>query len=102
MYTTAFWEKPLATKFGLLSNGPDYIINTTEVQDPYADFDVVAKSLGCDYGDDYKAELECMRQVSWVQIEEFINRYDKKPSIAFDNYIRMYLPPRNSFEMCLY
>ncbi|WKT45387.1 Alpha/Beta hydrolase fold [Fusarium oxysporum f. sp. vasinfectum] len=87
MYTTAFWEKPLATKFGLLSNGPDYIINTTDVQDPYADFDVVAKSLGCDYGDDYKAELECMRQVSWVQIEEFINRYNKKPSIAFDNYI---------------
>ncbi|KAH7110946.1 Alpha/Beta hydrolase protein [Dactylonectria macrodidyma] len=87
MYTMAFWEEPLVAKFALISNGPNYVINTTEVQDPYADFDIVAKSLGCDYGSDYGAELECMRQVSWVQIEEFINRYDKKPGIAFDNYI---------------
>ncbi|KAJ4201358.1 hypothetical protein NW759_015675 [Fusarium solani] len=87
MYTTAFWEEPLVTKFGIISNGPNYIINTTEIPDPYADFDVVAKSLGCNYGDDYEAELECMRQVSWVQIEEFISRYDKKPGVDFANYI---------------
>jgi hypothetical protein len=28
-----------------------------------------------------------MRQVSWVQIEEFISRYDKKPGVDFANYI---------------
>ncbi|KAM6518967.1 hypothetical protein FALCPG4_012629 [Fusarium falciforme] len=87
MYTMAFWEEPLVAKFGIISNGPNYIINTTEIPDPYADFDVVARSLGCNYGDDYEAELECMRQISWVQIEEFINRYDKKPGIDFANYI---------------
>ncbi|RMJ17653.1 hypothetical protein CDV36_002641 [Fusarium kuroshium] len=90
MYTTAFWEEPLVSKFGLISNGPNYVINTTETPDPYVDFDIVAKSLGCNYGSDYGAELECMRQVSWVEIEEFINRYDKNPGIAFDNYIHRY------------
>ena len=54
----------------------------------------MAKALGCNYGDDAEAELECMRQVSWVQIEEYINRYSGSPSIAFSNYIRMnYLSP---------
>lgn len=53
------------------------------------DFDIVAKGLGCNYGDDTEAELECMRQVSWVQIEEYINRYNATPSIAFNKYIRM-------------
>ncbi|KAG4266569.1 hypothetical protein FPRO04_11170 [Fusarium proliferatum] len=48
MYTTAFWGKPRVAKFGIISNGPNYIINTTEIPDPYADFDVVAKSLGSD------------------------------------------------------
>ncbi|RSL67370.1 hypothetical protein CEP53_003016 [Fusarium sp. AF-6] len=91
MYTTAFWEEPLVAKFGLISNGPNYVINTIETPDPYVDFDIVAKSLGCNYGSDYGAELECMRQVSWVEIEEFINRYDKNPGIAFDNYIHRYV-----------
>ena len=63
-------------------------INTTETEDVYEDFHIVAKGLGCNYGDDAEAELECMRQVSWVQIEEYINRYNGTPSIAFTNYIR--------------
>ncbi|KAL2826809.1 hypothetical protein BDW59DRAFT_144740 [Aspergillus cavernicola] len=29
-----------------------------------------------------------MRQVSWMQLEEYINRYSASPSIAFGNYIR--------------
>ena len=55
--------------------------------DPYLDFDIVAKNLGCDYFDNSQAELDCMRQVSWVQIEEFINRYNSTPEIAFTLYI---------------
>lgn len=51
----------------------------------------MAKNLGCNYGNDSVAELECMQQVSWVQIEEFVNRYNSSPSINFGNYIRKYM-----------
>ena len=52
------------------------------------DFDIVAKALGCNYGEDAEAELNCMRMISWVQIEEYINRYQDSPPISFMEYIR--------------
>ena len=64
-------------------------INLTETNNVYEDFHIVAQGLGCNYGDDADAELECMRQVSWVQIEEYINRYNGTTSLEFTNYIRM-------------
>ncbi|GKZ29543.1 hypothetical protein AbraIFM66950_005380 [Aspergillus brasiliensis] len=87
LYTLAFADDPRVAKFGVISEPPSVTINLTETTDVYEDFHVVAKGLGCNYGDDSKAELECMRQVSWVQIEEYINRYNGTPSIAFGNYI---------------
>lgn len=75
-------------KFGVISQPPSVTINLTETSDVYEDFHIVAKGLGCNYGDDAEAELECMRQVSWVQIEEYTNRYNGTQSIAFSNYIR--------------
>lgn len=60
----------------------------TETDDVYEDFHIVAQGLGCNYGDDADAELECTRQISWVQIEEYINRYNSTTSLAFTNYIR--------------
>lgn len=81
-------------KFGIISQPPSVTIDLDTVDDVYQDFDIVAKALGCNYGDDAEAELECMRQVSWVQIEEYINRYSGLPSISFSNYIRMYFAPR--------
>ncbi|QKX64570.1 uncharacterized protein TRUGW13939_11745 [Talaromyces rugulosus] len=87
LYTLAFPHDSLATKFGIISQPPSVTINLTETDDVYQDFHIVAQGLGCNYGDDADAELECMRQVSWVQIEEYINRYNSSPSIAFSNYI---------------
>ncbi|KAJ5278774.1 hypothetical protein N7478_004146 [Penicillium angulare] len=87
LYTLAFPDDPLVAKFGVISQPPTVTINLTETDDVYQDFHIVAEGLGCNYGDDWDAELECMRQVSWVQIEEYINRYDGSPSIAFTNYI---------------
>ncbi|PYH95647.1 carboxylesterase, type B [Aspergillus ellipticus CBS 707.79] len=87
LYTLAFPDDPLAVKFGVISQPPSVTIDLSTTDDVYQDFDIVAKSLGCNYGDDAQAELECMRTVSWVQIEEFINRYSGSPSITFTNYI---------------
>jgi len=88
MYTLAWPEDPLVNKFGIISQPPDVRINLTEVTDPYADFDTVAKALGCNYGDDAEAELECMRQVSFLQLTETINNWNATPSVAFNLYIR--------------
>ncbi|KAL4807023.1 alpha/beta-hydrolase [Aspergillus unguis] len=87
LYTLAFPEDQLAAKFGIISQPPSVTINLTETEDVYADFDIVAKGLGCNYGDDDDAALECLRQVSFLQIEEYINRYNGTPSISFSNYI---------------
>ncbi|PWY82015.1 alpha/beta-hydrolase [Aspergillus heteromorphus CBS 117.55] len=87
LYTLAFPDDPLAVKFGVISQPPSVTIDLDTAGDVYEDFDIVAKALGCNYGDDAEAELECMRLVSWVQIEEYINRYSGSPSIAFTNYI---------------
>jgi len=78
----------LVAKFGMISAPPSVTINTSTAGDVYADFDIVAKGLGCNYGNDHEAELECMRHISWVQIEEYINRYNATPAIAFSSYIR--------------
>lgn len=91
LYTLAWPENPLVTKFGVISQGASATLNLSTVDDVYQDFDIVAKGLGCNYGDDSKAELECMRQISWVQIEEYINRYNSTPAIAFTNYMRKFL-----------
>ncbi|KAJ5274040.1 alpha/beta-hydrolase [Penicillium angulare] len=87
LYTLAFPDDPIAVKFGVISQGASDSINITTAGDVYQDFDIVAKGLGCNYGDDADAELECMRQISWVQIEEYINRYNGTPSISFAEYL---------------
>ncbi|KAJ5666820.1 hypothetical protein N7462_011229 [Penicillium macrosclerotiorum] len=87
LYTLAFPDDPLVAKFGVISQGASATLDLSTSGDVYRDFDIVAKGLGCNYGDDAQAELECMRQVSWVQIEEYINRYNSTPSIAFTNYL---------------
>ncbi|KAJ5525773.1 alpha/beta-hydrolase [Penicillium frequentans] len=87
LYTLAWPENPLVAKFGVISQGASATLNLSTVDDVYQDFDIVAKGLGCNYGNDAKAELECMRQISWVQIEEYINRYNSTPAIAFTNYM---------------
>ncbi|KAJ5621982.1 alpha/beta-hydrolase [Penicillium herquei] len=88
LYTLAFPDEPLASHFGVISQPPSVTLEVSETSDAYEDFDIVAKALGCNYGDDAEAELNCMRGVSWVQIEEFINRYSGSPSISFSDYIQ--------------
>ncbi|OQE67758.1 hypothetical protein PENNAL_c0162G01063 [Penicillium nalgiovense] len=87
LYTLAFPEDSRVSKFRIISQPPSVTIDLDTVDDVYLDFDIAAKALGCNYRDDAEAELECMRQVSWVQIEEYINRYSGSPSISFSKYI---------------
>lgn len=58
--------------------------------DPFADFSRIAAALGCNYGDDSHAELECMRQISFVQLIETVNNWNATPSLSYSKYIRKY------------
>ncbi|KAJ5662657.1 hypothetical protein N7462_011583 [Penicillium macrosclerotiorum] len=87
MYTLAFPENPLVARYGIISEQPSVKIDLSTANDVYLDFDIVAKGLGCNYGDDAGAELNCMRMLSWVQIEEYINRYTGNRRISFMDYI---------------
>lgn len=91
MYTLAWPEDPIANKFGIMSQPSNVRINLTAVPDPYVDFSYLAAALGCNYGCDSEAELDCMRQISFVQLIETINNWNATPSIAFNLYIRTYL-----------
>lgn len=90
LYTLAFPDNPLVASYGIISQQPGTTLDLSATKDPYLDFDIVAKALGCDYGDDSEAELNCMRTRSWVQIEEFVNRYQGTPAISFMQYVRAY------------
>ncbi|KAJ5873440.1 uncharacterized protein N7473_013313 [Penicillium subrubescens] len=87
LYTLAFPNDPLVTSYGIISQEPGTTLDLSTGKDPYLDFNIVAKALGCNYGDDAEAELNCMRMISWVQIEEYINRYQGTPGISFMEYI---------------
>lgn len=85
----AFPDFPLVKRFGIISGPASETTNLTATPDPYQPFDIVAQGLGCDYGDDYEAQLDCMRTISWVEISEYINRYNATPSIGtFDTLYR--------------
>lgn len=75
----------------MISQEPGTTLDLSTTYDPYLDFEIVAKALGCNYGDDAEAELNCMRMLSWVQIEEYINRYPGTPPISFMEYIREFV-----------
>lgn len=77
--------------YGIISQEPGTTLDLSTTDDPHLDFDIVAKALGCNYGDDAEAELNCMRMISWVQIEEYINRYQGTPPISFMEYIRTFI-----------
>ncbi|KAJ6015803.1 alpha/beta-hydrolase [Penicillium herquei] len=57
LYTLAFPDEPLASHFGVISQPPSVTLDVSETDDLYEDFDIVAKALGCNYGDDAEAEL---------------------------------------------
>ncbi|KAI4600026.1 hypothetical protein KJ359_001127 [Pestalotiopsis sp. 9143b] len=87
LYTLAWGEDPLVNKFGLISQPPDVRLNLTTMLDPFADFSRIAAALGCNYGDDSHAELECMRQISFVQLIETVNNWNATPSLFYSKYI---------------
>lgn len=87
LYTLAFPDDPIAAKFGVISEPGPQVVDTPNTPTAFDQFDMIAKTLGCNYGDDYDAELECMRGLSFVQLEQFIGRYNGTTKLSWSNYL---------------
>lgn len=81
----AFYDDPIVT--GFFGQSGTALLPTTSTDTSHSNFSFVASNLGCNHPDDPAKELECMRQVSWDDIEDFVGGYQDNgttPSIAFD------------------
>ncbi|KAL9078110.1 MAG: hypothetical protein Q9157_002965 [Trypethelium eluteriae] len=90
----AFYQDPIAQAYFMQSGT---VFSTSPPQDPtHSNFSFVARHVGCeapsggdddDDDEDGAAELDCMRRVSFAQIENFIGQYGdrgKTPALSFN------------------
>ncbi|KAI7366819.1 hypothetical protein KC354_g3875 [Hortaea werneckii] len=96
LYTLAYPHLPLASHFGVIPSNEDETVHaeTLAESDLYNQFDTLSRALGCDYGNDYDAQINCMRQISWVQISEFIIKFNFTAGVPY-NFA--YLPPDETY-----
>ncbi|KAI7160321.1 acetylcholinesterase [Hortaea werneckii] len=96
LYTLAYPHLPLASHFGVISSNEDETVHAEILaeSDVYDQFGTLSRALGCDYGNDYDAQINCMRQISWVQISEFINKFNFTAGVPY-NFA--YLPPDETY-----
>ena len=88
IHTYAFYQDPIAQAFWLQSGTVTRGLPTSPT---YSNFSFVARHFGCDVAcggddDDGAAELDCMRQVPMIQLENFIGQYTDRgesPALAF-------------------
>ncbi|KAH8703257.1 Alpha/Beta hydrolase protein [Talaromyces proteolyticus] len=82
----AFYDDPIAHAYFLQSGT---VFSGSAVTDTtYSNFSFVARKFGCQFANDSDgiAELECMRQVSFKQIENFVGQYadsGQQPALNF-------------------
>ena len=81
----AFWDDPIVT--GFFGQSGTAFLPITSSDTTHSNFTFVASHLGCDYPNNPSEEMECMRRISWEDIEEFVGGYGDNgtmPAIAFD------------------
>jgi carboxylesterase type B len=79
----AFYDNPIVT--GFFGQSGTAMLPITSADTTHSNFSFVASQLGCDHSNPAK-ELECMRQVSWEDIEAFVGGYTDNgtmPAVAF-------------------
>ncbi|KAJ7116641.1 Alpha/Beta hydrolase protein [Mycena epipterygia] len=90
IHAYAFHQDPIAQAYFMQSGT---VFSFSPRKDPtYSNFSFVARHVGCeapcgDDDDDGAAELDCMRQVPFAQIENFIGQYGDRgatPALSFN------------------
>ena len=80
----AFYEDPIVT--GFFGESGTALLPITSADTSHSNFSFVAGHLGCNHPSDPTKELECMRRVSWEDIETFVGGYQDNgtmPAMAF-------------------
>lgn len=79
-YLYAFPEDPIV-RAAIASSG---VANMNFGSRDYegTNFTFVAKSLGCDFGDDAARELECMRRIPFQRITNFVGQYQDNSTLV--------------------
>lgn len=90
MHSFAYYDDPIAQAYYLESGGAT---SGVPKDDTYASFSYVARHVGCEApcgvdcdDDDGAAELDCMRQVSFLQISNFVGQHGDRgetPALSF-------------------
>lgn len=81
----AFYEDPIVT--GFFGESGTAFLPIMSADFSQTNFSFVASHLGCNHPSSASKELECMRQVSWEDIEDFIGGYSDNgttPALTFD------------------
>lgn len=81
----AFYQDPIVT--GFFGQSGTVLLGLTTADTAQSNFTFVASNVGCDYPDDPSAELDCMRQVPWGVIEDFVGGYSDngtQPALSFN------------------
>ncbi|KAM3421964.1 Carboxylic ester hydrolase [Cercospora zeina] len=106
IHNYAFYNDPIAR--GFFAQSASIIAFLPSVPDAtHSNFTFVAKNVGCDFPTNFTAELECMQQVDYNDMINFMGRYqdnDTQPAISFStvadeklvfsNYTERYLQRR--------
>ncbi|KAK6854336.1 hypothetical protein PG995_009429 [Apiospora arundinis] len=79
-YLFAFPENPLV-RAAITSSG-SALMSFGSRDHEGANFTFVAKSLGCDFGDNKGRELECMRRVPFQRISNFVGQYQDNSTLV--------------------
>ncbi|GAB7358626.1 hypothetical protein MBLNU230_g3856t1 [Neophaeotheca triangularis] len=80
----AFYEDPIVTGFFAQSGVAGLLVSDSDPNQ--TNFTFVAQSLGCDHPDNATAEIDCMRNLDWETIEDFVGEYGDngtQPAISF-------------------
>ncbi|KAH6898490.1 Alpha/Beta hydrolase protein [Thelonectria olida] len=77
----SYWEEPIA-RAAFIQSGTA-LVPLKSVDYEHANFTYVAKHVGCDFPSDAAAELECMQQVPYPQLINFINTHTSTKKILF-------------------
>ncbi|PSR80480.1 Alpha/Beta hydrolase protein [Coniella lustricola] len=79
MYLFSFWQNPLIR--ASVSSSGFAVGRALNADYAGSNFSFVAKSLGCDFAD-ADLELECMRNVPYPRLENFIGQYQDNSSLV--------------------
>lgn len=83
-HSYAYYKDPIASGYFMQSGTA--LLKFASSDTTHSNFTFVAKHFGCDFPDDGQAELECMRQVPFAMIENFIGQYTQngtEPALSF-------------------